>query len=180
MDEVVEGVPVRMVLPVPAILCESCRMCCRFTDPFRAPWAVRVGEIPGFPAGFSAPRPLRLDPCPDSPDIPLEACSGLDRPSHRCTFWGGHPADCRIYPLLLVIRENAFRLVLDSDCPFSSIGTEAFFREQAERFQEDEWKALSPREMALLEPFARAEDRPHYREVLCLPDLRNSPARPYW
>jgi hypothetical protein len=41
-----------------------------------------------------------------------------------------------------------------------------------------EWKTLSPRELSLLEPFARAEDSPHYREVLCLPDLRDFSARP--
>ncbi|MGC8530265.1 MAG: hypothetical protein ACP5OP_08765 [Leptospirillia bacterium] len=166
--------PARPILPVPRELCSSCRMCCRFSDPDRSPWAIRGAGLPDFPAAFSAPRPLRLLPAAPSDDIPVWSCSELDPTGRGCGLWGGHPADCRIYPLLVVFREGAFRIVLDPDCPFSSREDRAFFRRRAEAFLSEEWSFLTPEALAVLRPFAESEDRPHFQEILLLP----SPAVP--
>ena len=173
--------PALPILPVPRELCDSCRMCCRFTDPDRSPWANRGAGLPDFPAAFSAPQPLHLLPPSPSDDIPVWRCSALDGSAHGCGLWGGHPADCRIYPLLVVFRQGAFRIVLDPDCPFASREDPLFFRRHAEDFLAREWRRLPPEALEALRPFATAEDRPHFQEILVLPPLadpRHGPALP--
>ncbi len=173
--------PALPILPVPRELCDSCRMCCRFTDPDRSPWANRGAGLPDFPAAFSAPQPLHLLPPPPSADIPVWRCSALDGSGHGCGLWGGHPADCRIYPLLVVFRQGAFRIVLDPDCPFASREDPLFFRRHAEDFLDREWRRLPPEALEALRPFATGEDRPHFLEILVLPPLadpRHGPALP--
>ena len=160
----------RIILPVPRELCASCRMCCRFTDPDRAPWASRADRAPDFPEIFSAPRPLPLLPLPVAPsDPPLWSCSALGSDGLACDLWGGHPADCRIYPLLVVFREGAFRIVLDPDCPFSSREGLSFFRHHAERFLAEEWSLLTSDQIRAVRSVAEREDRPHFQEILLLP-----------
>ena len=160
----------RTILPVPPDLCASCRMCCRFTDPDRAPWASRGGGAPDLPDSFSAARPLwLLSPPGGSSDPPVQSCSALGSDGLGCDLWGGHPADCRIYPLLAVFREGSFRIVLDPDCPFSSREDRSFFRRHAERFLAEEWSRLTPEEIQAIRHFAEREDRPHFQEILLLP-----------
>ena len=163
--------PALPILPVPRELCVSCRMCCRFTDPDRAPWAIRGAGLRDFPAAFSAPRPLRLLPPSPSAEVPVWSCSEREAPGGGCGLWGDHPADCRIYPLLVVFREGAFRIVLDPDCPFSSREDPSFFRRHAEGFLAREWSRLTPDALGPLRPFAEREDRPHFQEILVLPPL---------
>lgn len=160
----------RPTLPVPRDLCDQCRMCCRFTDPDRSPWVSRTGDLTDFPESFSAARPLRLLPLPEAPaDPPVWRCSALGSDGLGCDIWGEHPADCRLYPLLVVFREGSFRMVLDPDCPFSSRESPSFFRRHADRFLSEEWVRMTPEGLRAIRPFAEREDRPHFQEVLVLP-----------
>ncbi len=160
-----------VVLPVPEALCRECRLCCRFTDrDILTPWAVRPGGGDPLPALFRPPAPLALHPGTGRMDLPVLVCDALRPESGRCGFWGEHPADCRLYPLLLVHRDGGFLLALDPDCPFALRESPAFFVAFAERFRETEWLRLTPAEADRIRPLARGEDRPHYRAVLPLPE----------
>ncbi len=159
-----------VVLPVPGDLCRECGLCCRFSDPsVLTPWAVRPGGE-SLPPPFRPPRPVGLAPGFGRMDLPVLVCDALSSDSYRCAFWGRHPADCRLYPLVLVYRDGGFLLALDTDCPFVAQESQSFFLTWATRFREEEWTRLGPDEIPPLVDLARSEDRPHYRPVLPLPD----------
>ncbi|MDA8111805.1 MAG: YkgJ family cysteine cluster protein [Nitrospiraceae bacterium] len=159
-----------VVLPVPGHLCRECGLCCRFSDPsVLTPWAVRPGADT-LPPPFRPPKPLALIPGAGRMDLPVLVCDALSSDSYRCAFWGSHPADCRLYPLVLVYRDGGFLLALDPDCPFSAREPHSFFLDWATRFREEEWKRLPRAAVPVLSELARSEDRPHYRPVLPLPE----------
>lgn len=160
-----------VVLPVPEALCRECRLCCRFTDAdLLTPWAARPEGGASLPGPFRPPAPIALRPGTGRMDLPVLVCDALREENSRCGFWGDHPADCRLYPLVLVHRDGRFLLALDPDCPFSSREEPAFFVEFATRFREEEWVRLTPADAERIRPLARREDRPHYRSVLPLPE----------
>jgi hypothetical protein len=107
-------------------------------------------------------------------DLPVLVCDALRPERDRCGVWGEHPADCRLYPLVLVHRDGGFLLALDPDCPFALRETPAFFRDFAERFREEEWARITPEEADRIRTLARGEDRPHYRAILPLPEPERS------
>ncbi len=158
-----------VVLPVPEALCRECGLCCRFSDPeVLTPWATRPEGETLLPALFRAERPIALVSGTGKMNLPVQVCDAFDPSTSRCTLWGRNPADCRLYPLVLVVRNGFFLLALDPDCPFSQKKPFSYFLEWAERFRDLEWSRLREEEISRLLPLAEAEDRPHYREVLSL------------
>jgi len=159
-----------VVLPVPGEICRECGLCCRFSDPeVLTPWAIRNPEKGRLPALFEGSRPIHLSWGEGRMGLSSWICSGLDSKEYRCSLWGGHPADCRLYPLLLVRRSGVFTLVLDTDCPFSSRADPSFFVRWACKFRDEEWSSLTERDLQKIAPLADQEDRPHYTAVLSLP-----------
>lgn len=158
-----------VVLPVPPELCAECGLCCRFSDPeVLTPWATRNLPAGTLPLLFQGSGPIHLAEGRGRMDLPAHVCSALDGGSYRCTLWDAHPADCRIYPLVLVRRNGGFSLALDPDCPFSSRVSREFFREWALRFREEEWSLLTGLEISRIAELAAREDRPSYEEILAL------------
>ena len=164
-----------VILPVPAEICRNCGLCCRFSDPeVLTPWTTRIGEEGNLPIPFRASRPIHLTNGTGLMGLPVWQCSALDNQGFLCSLWEGHPADCRLYPLVLVRRAGTFLLALDMDCPFSSHVPRAFFTEWASRFRDEEWSRLSEPDLRQVQSLADHEDRPEYVSILSLPSTPRS------
>ncbi len=160
-----------VILPVPGDLCRECGLCCRFSDPeVLTPWAARPSVDAPLPVQFLAKRPIGLVDAVGRMDLPVLACDAFSAPSGHCSLWGAHPADCRLYPLVLVHRDGGFLLALDPDCPYASREPRTFFKLWAERFRDREWVSLGPSDRSRIRDLAASEDRPHYQAVLSLPE----------
>ncbi len=131
------------LLPIPQAFCQECRLCCRFLEPDRlTPFSSRPELRPILPEGFRGKTDpdltlVRVD------EIDLWQCTLLDESSWSCSSWPNHPFDCRIYPLVLILREGSPWLGVDTNCPFSLHIHRDSLQEKALSIKDTDWKNLT-------------------------------------
>lgn len=96
---------------IPAGYCISCRGCCRFHER-QGPWLPHLLDseqelahcVTAVEAGKGEAAPYR--------------CVSLDAAGGSCAVYRSRPFECRLYPFVLALRDGAFFLAVDTNCPF--------------------------------------------------------------
>ncbi|MHB1606947.1 MAG: YkgJ family cysteine cluster protein [Leptospirales bacterium] len=158
-------------IDVPHELCQECRQCCHFvTPPFLTPYVSRQPRSPGtLPDPFLSRSgdPLLFPSTIEN--MPVWTCSILDPGAFRCRDWGSHPLDCRIYPLVFIMKSGKPGIGLDPSCPFSTRHERSWFETKARQIRDEIWSGWTEEQKRNLLPFFKTDSFPDLLFLLALP-----------
>ena len=115
---------------IPQDLCLACDTCCRFNLP-ETIWsplftAEEIKELVGNniipPLFFTEKKGSRAHRINLEPFREHFICPCFDPKDKKCKIYSSRPFECRLYPFLLVKKENKFYLAYDRKCAYFSNG----------------------------------------------------------
>lgn len=103
---------------VPDSVCLKCDICCRFLDE-KSAWrpAFTQEEKRQISAELKFDNTQRIKLIPYKKDLFI--CPCFCPKTNRCHIYSLRPLDCRLYPLLLLKKDQVLFLGIDKKCPYS-------------------------------------------------------------
>ncbi len=111
---------------VPSSVCLACDGCCRFKEKDSV-WRPRITQeeiarknkpdllsVIYAKENVDAQGYLKTTSCGDGPHL----CSFFSAPENACTIYDARPFECRLYPFVLIKKDNCAAIAAHHACPF--------------------------------------------------------------